>query len=85
MKQCMMLSIHFEKDQLIVKIFGRLVWRLRGEILLEFFYEILGEIASLVATKTFTNEPVELPTDTFVVDLTREDSLNEEFCAVVEM
>lgn len=45
----------------------------------------LDEIILLVAIKTFINEPVDLPIGTFAVNLTREDSLGDEFCAFVEM
>ena len=46
---------------------------------------ILGEIGSLAATETFTNEPVDLPIDILVVDLTRGDNLDVEFYLIVEM
>ena len=46
---------------------------------------ISGEIGSLAATETFTNEPVDFLIDTLVVDLTREDNLDVEFYPVVEI
>ena len=46
---------------------------------------INGRIGSLTIDETFTDEEVDLPIDTFIVDLTGEDSFGEDIGEVVEM
>ena len=46
---------------------------------------ITGKIGSLVETEDFTNEPVDIPIDTLVIDMTREDSEDDDFGRVMEV
>ena len=46
---------------------------------------ILGKMGELVETEVFTNKPVDIPIDTLVVDLTREEDEDIEWGTVVNV
>ena len=47
--------------------------------------DITGKIGSLVDAEEFTNEPVDILIDTLVIDMTREDSEDDDFGRVMEV